>query len=483
MSIMTLARSRWTKAAAALILIAGIAIPVTQVMGATGTDPNCPKDQYGRDCNLNSIIYGGAYSKAEFLNQFDTNKDRLGRTDLQAIYSMFGVTHANFASADTQIGTVYKDGRVVVNGRVVATNSWSIGRDNVGSGVAMNNGVYLTPERVTFLSDSIPAWVNMQGGTFHYAIIMSCGNAVKTMATPYGQIFKRVTDVTTNPSQNFAADDNANAVAVNFGDTLTYQIRIDNNGDGPLNNVVSTDNLPAGVTLVSDPTKRTISHVVPTIAAGATWENDITVKVTQSAGGYINNTACFTSASNTKQLCNSAVVKITVVPTPVPTHTPVPTPTPTHTPAPTPTPTHTPSPTPTPTVTPTPTPTPTHTPTPTPTPTNTPSPTPTPSQTPTPTPSSTPTPTPTHTPTPTPSATPTPTPSATPTPCVVTSPTPTLSTTPSPSPAVCGASTTQLPDTGATALGGIGGLGAMAYATRAYVMSKRSLVASLRNQK
>jgi len=73
--------------------------------------------------------------------------------------------------------------------------------------------------------------------------------------------------------------------------------------------------------------------------------------------------------------------KITLLPTPTPTHTSTPTPTPTITPSPTitPTPTATPTPTPTPTITPTNTPTPTDTPTPTlthtPTPTLTPTPT------------------------------------------------------------------------------------------------------------
>jgi hypothetical protein len=106
MSFMTLARSRWAKAAAALILVAGIVVPVAQVMADSGTTPGCPNDGYGRDCNLNSILYGGAYSKTEFLNQFDANRDRAGRTDIQSIYGMFGVTHANFASADTVQGTV-----------------------------------------------------------------------------------------------------------------------------------------------------------------------------------------------------------------------------------------------------------------------------------------------------------------------------------------------------------------------------------------
>ncbi len=522
MSIKTFARSRWGKVAAALILIAGITIPVTQVMGATGTDPNCPNDGYGRDCNDNSLIYGGVYTKTEFLNQFDANKDRVGHTDLQAIYGAQGVTHANFASADTVPGVVYKNGDVKVNGVTVATNTWSSGRQYEAGSIA-KDGVYFRPEQVAFIADSIPAWINMNGKTFNYAVIMSCGNTVVSSATPFGQIYKRVTDVTTDPTHNYAADTNATAITVNPGDTVKYQVRIDNNGYGDMTNTVMTDTLPTGVALSNGGDGHLVANF-GTVKASSAVEADITVKVTKTTEGYIDNEACFT-ASNGQSGCDHAVIHVVPKATPTPTATPTPSMTPTPTPKPTPTPTVTPTPTPTPveefscgglaitpksvgsleytfTITPvtknvtvtgyiyvvkndkgvtvatltsganhnsvgytfpsagnysvtgqvvtnrgtTPvvelcsanvTAGPTVTPTPTPTP-----------------------------------GTPTPTP----TPCT----TPETGTTGE----VCGASTgpSTLPATGGAALGGIGGIGAIGYATRAYLLSKKSLIDSLRNK-
>ena len=435
MSIKTIARSRWGKALAAVILLAGIAIPAVIVTTAHASTP-CPSDGLGRDCDANSLIWGGAYSKPEFDTAVYTNdRDLDGHTGLQAMYASLGVSKATFDSADTVQGTVYKDGTVVVNGKVVQSNTWSSGRNYDTGSIAKNAGgttLYFRPERVSFLSDSIPAWVNMSGGSFHYAVLMSCGNTILSTNTPYGQIFKRVTDVTTDPNNNYAADTQSAAITVHPGDVLKYQVRVDNNGDGDMTNTVMTDNLPAGVALASGGSSA-IKVAFNTVPAEKAVEADITVKVTETTAKCIDNVASFT-ASNGQSGSDHAWICVVPAPTPTPVHTPTPTPVhPTPTPVqPTPTPVH-PTPTPTP-VHPTPTPTPVH-PTPTPTPVH-PTPTPTPVPTPTPTPKPTPTPTPVPTPTPTPvHPTPTPTPVPTPTPTPVhPTPTPTPSVTPTPSP-------------------------------------------------
>jgi len=76
---------------------------------------------------------------------------------------------------------VYKNGDVMVNGKKVATGARAIGRENM-PGSVKSGSVWERPTLVSFNSDSIPAFVNMENGTFHYFIIKSCGNAGK--ATP-----------------------------------------------------------------------------------------------------------------------------------------------------------------------------------------------------------------------------------------------------------------------------------------------------------
>lgn len=138
-----------------------------------------------RDCNDNSVIYCGVYTKTGFNNIINSNNDGHGHTDMKAIYLQQGrgITLANFDSSDTVDGVTTKDGRVIVNGKVVATGAWSTGRHKV-AGAVQSGSLWSTPNSVQFLSDSIPAFVNMAGGTFHYAIIKSCGNTVTAKPVP-----------------------------------------------------------------------------------------------------------------------------------------------------------------------------------------------------------------------------------------------------------------------------------------------------------
>ena len=64
--------------------------------------------------NGNNIIYGGVKSKTELLSLYDKNKDSAGHTDLQQIYSKFGITRqdivnaseASFNSRDFNLGII-----------------------------------------------------------------------------------------------------------------------------------------------------------------------------------------------------------------------------------------------------------------------------------------------------------------------------------------------------------------------------------------
>ncbi len=86
------------------------------------------------------------------------------------------------------------------------------------------------------------------------------------------------------------------------GDSLVYTIRVDNNGPSNAQDVVVTDPLPAGVTLVSTSGCAEDPMGVPTcslgtIAAGGFGEYTINVAVSPSAPGIISNTATVTSST------------------------------------------------------------------------------------------------------------------------------------------------------------------------------------------
>jgi hypothetical protein len=70
--------------------------------------------------NGNNVIYGGVKSKTELLSLYDKNKDSAGHTDLQQIYSRFGITRQDIVSAS--------EGSF--NSRDFDLNIISIGRSN-----------------------------------------------------------------------------------------------------------------------------------------------------------------------------------------------------------------------------------------------------------------------------------------------------------------------------------------------------------------
>ena len=136
-----------------------------------------------RDADSNAIMYNGAYSKTEWANKVKNGDTKNSAANLQKIYynEGRGITSANFTASTTVDGTVFKDGHIEVNGKTVATGAKSVGREYM-AGSTKSGSVWERPTSVSFSSISIPAWVSMEGGTFKYAIIKSCGNPVRATA-------------------------------------------------------------------------------------------------------------------------------------------------------------------------------------------------------------------------------------------------------------------------------------------------------------
>lgn len=168
-------------------------------------------------------------------------------------------------------------------------------------------------------------------------ILPLASSGVASACHPKGTITKSVQNVT---AQGTSKDANSiqDAVGAKQNDVLRYTVTIKNSGDksskgdNDMINVVLTDTLPAGVSLVANSSQRTISEKIGTVAAGSSITKTYDVTVTSSTDkAVIKNKACFTAdskiAKNAVNGCDEANVVVSVpvviVPTPVP-NTPAP---------------------------------------------------------------------------------------------------------------------------------------------------------------
>jgi hypothetical protein len=134
-----------------------------------------------RDCDNNAVVSCGALSVTELQRKFNND------SDTRAILKSFGISSSDIQSMDSSAtsGTVTRSGRVMVNGKTVATNAITAGRQNMSGSQRVHSGnttFFRRPPSVSFAQSSLPAFVVMNNGRFQFAIIASCGNPVT--ATP-----------------------------------------------------------------------------------------------------------------------------------------------------------------------------------------------------------------------------------------------------------------------------------------------------------
>lgn len=137
------------------------------------------------ECGPNAVIYCGFTSSTQFVNKIKANIDQNG-DDLPTIFNYFGLQsseHNRFVST-AKNGTVYKDGRVVVDGQTVMSNAKSLGRTTLGGRhdkslkIGTETYYYGLTSRV-FLSNSLPVKVMFDNkGEVELAVITTCGNPV-----------------------------------------------------------------------------------------------------------------------------------------------------------------------------------------------------------------------------------------------------------------------------------------------------------------
>jgi uncharacterized repeat protein (TIGR01451 family) len=144
------------------------------------------------DCDSNAIVYCGGFKEggSSAANQTYLNENiskRHGPANVGKIMGHYGIDTGRIASLP--VGEVRQDGTIWLNGKPVATNAKTTGRQELSgvqnTRVDLGGGVVIY-ERST--SRSIPgggakAWVKLDGnGRFLYAVLRSCANP--TTGTP-----------------------------------------------------------------------------------------------------------------------------------------------------------------------------------------------------------------------------------------------------------------------------------------------------------
>jgi hypothetical protein len=129
------------------------------------------------DCDSNAIVYCGIPSKADLAAKISANA---------ALYAKFGIK-ASMASSMIEM-YVYRDGHVTAGGqgKTVATNVLSVGREFIPGSTAIN-GVWERPPEVSFLDNRLQGWAYMKNGQFIFGILQSCGNPILTTTKPTPQ--------------------------------------------------------------------------------------------------------------------------------------------------------------------------------------------------------------------------------------------------------------------------------------------------------
>jgi len=166
--------------------IAGLAIVLGAILLFNFMSTNSDAASLPRDCNNNSIIYCGATTPDELKSIYKANKTG----DLPAIYSHFGISASMINSVtEANLGQINKDGTVDLNGKLIATDAYSIGRENIikpSTALVINGHTYYKHiPRNAFGVNTIKAWIFTDAhGKFLAAILTSCGNPFAATPIP-----------------------------------------------------------------------------------------------------------------------------------------------------------------------------------------------------------------------------------------------------------------------------------------------------------
>jgi uncharacterized repeat protein (TIGR01451 family) len=119
----------------------------------------------------------------------------------------------------------------------------------------------------------------------------------------------RVTNLTADSSKiKHASDSVATALHAKIGDQLRYEVTVNNYARTSLKGIQVVDELPRGVSVVSDAAVRTVQVQFAPIGPDNFSFFTVTVRVDSQRGGPIQNRACF--AASHGHGCDVAFIQV-----------------------------------------------------------------------------------------------------------------------------------------------------------------------------
>lgn len=170
---------RIRKASTTQWVVAGVfAIAMTGAIGlGHATKQKIQAASYSPDCTANAILTCGTHDQNDFINKVNSNNG--GKNgDLKAVYDRFGLQGADYErfKREARPGMAYKNGTIVVDGRVVATDAWSIGRSKKAHSWNAN-GYWADTAQNVFRNNEVPVMVLFDAnGAMEFAVMHACGN-------------------------------------------------------------------------------------------------------------------------------------------------------------------------------------------------------------------------------------------------------------------------------------------------------------------
>lgn len=186
---------RYTLVSTVLALAVGIAGIITF------TQPVATQHASAASCDRVNIVYCGLAGStasghiSSFKKYYTSGTD--GRySDLKAVYRWAGATNSMVSgmnTSNTKVGTLYRNGDIKVDGKVVGHDSWFAARFGAGRDgfIHVTNNVWARKTTTSLAHDTYKVIVHFnQYGEADFAVAVSCGNAIKFTPVPKKPVLK-----------------------------------------------------------------------------------------------------------------------------------------------------------------------------------------------------------------------------------------------------------------------------------------------------
>lgn len=133
-------------------------------------------------CTSDEIIRCGVTSKQDLVNKYDQN-----HSDVKNIFARYDITRNDIAGNNVKMGVVHQNGDVVVDGKVVAKNAYSLSRvkfHNHSRHVVVNGVTLYEGPNMSIFVRSVDAFVYFRDGQFHRGVLVDCANPIVAEPVP-----------------------------------------------------------------------------------------------------------------------------------------------------------------------------------------------------------------------------------------------------------------------------------------------------------